>query len=79
MDRNDPNTWKFDGYQKSFGFVGYEPLSQLQIWKNRANPKIYRVFKSMYELTSGHFVNEPLIACFDRGSMMRPSKLNPAW
>jgi hypothetical protein len=54
LDRNDPKTWEFDGFQKSFGFVGHEPLCQPQIWKNRAHPKIYKVFKSMYELTSGH-------------------------
>lgn len=65
--------------QNKFGFVGSEPLIQPQIWKNRSNPNIYQIFKTLYELTSGHELKEPLIACLDRGSMMRPSKLNPEW
>lgn len=33
----------------------------------------------MYEITAGETIKEPLIALFDRGSLLRPSKLNPHW
>lgn len=52
IDRNDPETWNFIGFQKKFGFVGSEPLNQPQVWRNRCNPKIYNIFKSLYSLVS---------------------------
>lgn len=36
-----------------FGFVNYEPVNQPQMWKNRANPQVYKAFKDLYEITSG--------------------------
>jgi hypothetical protein len=33
----------------------------------------------MYEITSNESLSEPLLALYDRGSMMRPSKINKNW
>ena len=33
----------------------------------------------MYEVTAGEALKEPLLALFDRGSLLRPSKLHPDW
>ena len=33
----------------------------------------------MYEITANETVEEPLLALFDRASVLRPSKLNPDW
>jgi hypothetical protein len=76
-DRNDPSTWSFEGWRGSFGFVNGAPLNQKQICLNRQNPKVYKAFKKMYELTSKKPLDEPLLAMFDRGSAMRPGKDHP--
>jgi hypothetical protein len=52
-DRHDPSTWKFEGWKGSYGFVNAVPLNTIQICLNRQNPKVYKAFKKMYELSSG--------------------------
>lgn len=76
-DRNDPSTWSFEGWRGSYGFVNGAPLRQRQICLNRQNPRVYKAFKKMYEITSKRPLDEPLIAMFDRGSAMRPGKDHP--
>jgi hypothetical protein len=61
------------------GFVRKKPLHGPQIWKNRQNPLVYESFKRTYEASSGKKLDEPLIAMFDRGSLLRPTKNNPEW
>ena len=59
VDRKDPSTWKFEhvsylnSFLPTFGFVNYEPFSKMQMWKNRSNPRVYKAFKRLYELSSG--------------------------
>ena len=36
------------GLQKLFGFVSDKPINQMQIWRNRQNPNIYKCFKMVY-------------------------------
>lgn len=69
---DDPNTW--DKVDHPFSFVGDQPLGGAHMWNNRQNERIHRAYKLIYELTSGKPVNEPLIACLDRGSLMRPTQ-----
>lgn len=79
IDRHDKSTWNLKKWKGNYGFVTFKPLNTLQVCLNRQNPKIYKAFKRMYELSSGKPLNEPLIAQFDRGSAMRPAKINPEW
>jgi hypothetical protein len=69
---DDPNTW--EKVDHPFSFVGEEPLGGIQIWKNRQNPRVYRAYMLLYELISGRALEEQLIACFDRGSIIRPTQ-----
>jgi len=62
-----------------YGFVSDKPSDHLQLWKNRANPIVYKAFKKLFEITSGETISEPMLCLFDRASMLRPSKLNPEW
>jgi hypothetical protein len=67
----------------AYGFVNTGPINQLQCWKNRQNEKIYNAFKILYKLTSKN-VNlnmnkDPLVACLDRGSILRPTDKNKDW
>lgn len=50
-----------------------------QICSNRVNKNVYKAFKCLYEITSNEKVAEPILALFDRASILRPSKLNPDW
>lgn len=50
--RNDPLTWDFVGPLGRFGFVGDQPSDRPQLWKNRSNPKVYKAFKRLYEISS---------------------------
>ena len=60
-----------------FGFVGEGPFIRGdQLWKNRHSDIIYKAFKTLYELSSGEKVEEPMLAMFDRGSILRPSGMN---
>lgn len=79
MDRHDKTTWNFKKWRGNYGFVNFRPLNTLQICLNRQHPNVYKSFKCMYELTSGKAIKEPIIAQFDRGSAMRPGKLNADW
>ena len=78
-NRHDPKTWTFKGYKGNYGFVNFDPIFTKQVCLNRQNPLVYKAFKSLYELSSGYQVNEPLLACFDRGSAMRPAGINKDW
>jgi hypothetical protein len=57
IDRHDMNTWDHfeeQPYLHYYGFVGKKPFaSGKQLWNNRANPNVYKAFKSLYELSSG--------------------------
>ena len=66
-------------YLHYYGFVDTQPINRPQIWKNRSNRNVYKAFKKMYEVTAGEALKEPLLALFDRGSLLRPSKLHPEW
>ena len=79
IKRDDPQTWNFLHGLGRFGFVNYKPLVKPQLCKNRAHPNIYAAFKSLYEITSNEKLTQPLLALFDRGSILRPSKINPDW
>lgn len=79
ISRKDPKTWNYAEKFGDVGFVNYKPIVQSQICKNRSHPKVYRCFKSLFEIISGYPVDEPLLALFDRGSILRPAKLNPLW
>lgn len=81
IDKNDQKTWNFENQPmlQAFGFVSNDIISRPQFWKNRYNPKVYKAFKSLFELSSGEKLKEPLLAIFDRGSILRPSKLHPKW
>jgi hypothetical protein len=70
--RNDPSTWE-NVYHK-YGFAGQQPLNGLQIWDNRQNANIYEAFRLSYELMSDKPLNEPLVACLDRGNIMPPTR-----
>lgn len=61
---------------KMYGFASDDILTKSQFWINRKNAKVYSSFKKTYEAQTGKPLTEPLLACLDRGSMMRPSKLN---
>ncbi len=65
-------------YTNKYGFINTGPVNQLQCWKNRQNPKVYKAFKTLYELTSKH-EKEPLVACLDRRSILRPGLKNKEW
>lgn len=67
------------GFLNRYGFVNDRPLSKPQLWKNRSSPKIYYAFKRLFQITSGNFLKEPLLALFDRGSILRPTINNPKW
>jgi len=65
---------------QAYGFVANQPFSRgEQLWKNRCHPNVYKAFKSLYELSSGEKVDEHMLAMFDRGSLLRPSKNHPEW
>ena len=72
VDRNDPNTWEYA--HSNHGFAGKGPFVGRQLWENRAHPNIVQAFKLLYELTSQKQLNEPLVACLDRGSLMLPTE-----
>ena len=78
--KNDPTTWNhIQGFPKNFGFVNDDILRKEQFWKNRKSEHVYNCFKATYEAQTGKPLAEPLLACIDRGSMMRPTKDNPEW
>jgi hypothetical protein len=77
LSRGDPETWKYVGGQ--LGFVNHKPIVQPQLCKNRSHPKVYKAFKTLYQLTSSQEITEPLLALFDRGSILKPSKDHPEW
>lgn len=79
IDRHKPETWKFENWRGRYGFVNGVPLNYPQINSNRHNHKVHKAFKSVYELSTGRPLEEPLIAMFDRGSGMRPGKKHPEW
>lgn len=68
-DRHDVSTW--DKVSHPFSFAGEKPTDGTHLWNNRQHPNVYRSFKLLYELTSGP-MQEPLVACLDRGSIMLP-------
>ena len=47
---DDPETWKYVGGK--LGFVNFKPIVQSQLCKNRSHPKVYKAFKTLYELSS---------------------------
>lgn len=70
--REDPSTWDLAAHP--FSFAGDHPSDGVQLWDNRQNPNVYAAFKLAYEASSGKPLNEPLVSCLDRGSLMLPTK-----
>lgn len=70
-NKDDPSTW--EKAHHSVGFTGQEPIDGLQLWKNRQNPRVYAAFQKCYESIVQQALSEPLVACLDRGSLMRPT------
>ena len=54
-------------------------MEDIQFWKNRQNPKVYKAFKRGYEANTKKPLEEDLVACLDRGSMMLPSGIKKEW
>lgn len=53
ISRKNPKTWDYAGKFGEVGFVNSKPIVQAQICKNRSHPKVYKSFKTLFELTSG--------------------------
>jgi hypothetical protein len=67
---------------KKYSFVHMNPSTHIQLWENRHNKKIYEMFKMLYGNTCDKSKKDKsldLIACFDRGSIVRPSCQNNQW
>ena len=81
VKRKDTSTWDF--YNRiglnTYGFVGGQPLYRPQVWRNRSSHHVYDAFKLLYELQSGQKIQEPMLAIFDRGSLLRPTKDHAEW
>jgi hypothetical protein len=79
VDETNCEELSYASYTNKYGFVNSGPINQLQCWKNRQNQKVYNAFKTLYNLTSSVDPCEQLIACLDRGSILRPTNINASW
>ena len=66
-----PETW--DRIAHPYSFVGNQPIGGVQLWDNRQHARVYRAFQLGYEAVTRRPLNEPLVACLDRGSLMLPT------
>lgn len=73
-NRRDETTWH--NIKSPTGFVDFQPINGLQVWKNRQHPNVVHAYKLIYGILG---INEPLIACLDRGNLMLPTVDNPEW
>ncbi|PRP81536.1 hypothetical protein PROFUN_10898 [Planoprotostelium fungivorum] len=69
VDRNDPNTWGDDLWPsavRKLGILGDSEAIGPMAWKNRQNPRLYQVYKTLMQ-------TERLWVSVDRWGVMRPT------
>jgi len=73
VDRNNPLTWDDDSWPRSIrelGILGSSEAKGKMAWKNRENPKLYSVYKTLMG-------RDDLWVAVDRYGIMRPTKEVP--